>query len=50
MEISIIVFDGHISRVIARETFASVQEVKDFMDIVKQLDPKASYTLTEIKK
>lgn len=50
MEISIIVFDGHISRVIARETFPSVKEVNDFMNIIKQLDPKASYSVTEVKK
>ena len=50
MEISLIVFDGNISRVIARETFASVKELNEFMDIVKQLDPKASYSVMEIKK
>ena len=50
MEIRIVVFDGNISRCIARESFESVQEVNDFMDIVRQLDPKAKYTLTEIKK
>jgi hypothetical protein len=50
MEIRIVVFDGAISRCIARETFASVKEVNDFMDIVRQLEPKAKFTLTEIKK
>ena len=50
MEIKIVVFDGNLSRVIARESFASVKEVNDFMDVVKQLDPKAKFSLTEIKK
>ena len=50
MKISIIVFDGNISRCIARETFSSVKEVNDFMDVIKQLDPEASYKVTEVKK
>lgn len=50
MEISIIVFDGQLSRVIARETFASVQEVNDFMKVINQLDEKASYKVTEVKR
>ena len=50
MEIKVIVFDGNLSRVIARESFASVKEVNDFMSIVHQLDPKARLSLTEIKK
>jgi hypothetical protein len=50
MEIKVIVFDGHISRAIAKETFASVKELNEFMDIVKQLDPKASYSVMEVKR
>lgn len=50
MEIRVTVFDGLISRAIAKESFASVKELNEFMDIVKQLDPKASYLVTEIKK
>lgn len=50
MEIKVVVFDGLISKVIAREVFASVKELNEFMDIVKQLDPKASYSVMEIKK
>lgn len=50
MEIRVIVFDGLISKAIAKETFASVEELNQFMDIVKQLDPKASYSVMEIKK
>ena len=50
MEIKVIVFDGLISKAIAKETFASVKELNEFMDIVKQLDPKASYSVMEIKK
>jgi len=50
MEIKVIVFDGLISKAIARETFASVKELNEFMDIVKQVEPKASYSVLEIKK
>lgn len=50
MEIKVIVFDGNLSRCIARETFASVKEVKDFMSVIHELDPKAKYSVTEVKK
>jgi hypothetical protein len=50
MEIRVIVFDGDITRAIARESFRSVKELEDFMAVVKQLDPKAKYSLLEVKK
>lgn len=50
MEIKVIVWDGDITRAIAKESFKSVQELDSFMAIVKQLDPRARYTLLEVKK
>ena len=50
MEIKVSVLNGIVTRTIARETFKSVEELKDFMATVKQLDSNASYIVEEIKK
>ena len=50
MEIKVTVWNGIVTRAIAKETFNSVEELKDFMAIVHKLDSNASYIVEEIKK
>lgn len=50
MEITVTVWNGLVTRPIAKETFSSVSELNKFMEVVKQLDPKASYLVERIKK
>lgn len=50
MEIKVIVWDGDITRAIARETFSSIEELNEFMETVRQLDARARYTLLEVKR
>lgn len=50
MEIKVTVWNGIVTRAIAKETFTSIGELDDFMTIVKHLDPNATYIVEEIKK
>lgn len=50
MEISVTVWNGIVTRPIAKETFSSVSELNKFMEVVKQLDSNAMYIVDRIKK
>jgi len=50
MEIKISIWNSTKVRILGVETFTSPKEVEDFMKIIREVEPKASYNVMEIKK
>jgi hypothetical protein len=50
MEIRVSIWNNTKVRILGVETFTSPKELQDFMKIIREVEPKASYNVMEVKK